>query len=512
MWSRVPKRIARSTDPVFQKLQHLYEALIDPARRERAAVGALLIYVLLWTAYAVLAKSSQDLHPDMAELIAWSRQLEFGYLKHPPLAALVVRIWFEIFPIADWSYYLLSVLVATLALWIVWHLSADYFDAEKRVLGTALLTLVPFYNFLALTFNVNTILLPLWAASTLWFLRSFRTRSLIYAALAGIGAAAALYAKYWSIFLLLGLGLTAILHPERTTYFRSRAPWITGVIFVFALVPHINWLTEHDFAPFRYALGVHGDISLSAAALNAIKYLVGCLLYVALPVVMTLAMADARPPVADMALPNELGRRLVALSFWIPFLTPVAIAMVAKFELVALWSMPAWTLLPVMLLSSPALVIKRRNARNILGFAITVPIVCVLVSPTVAIVIHRAEKTEPIARHARLLTLRVEEAWAALNTAPLRFIDGIPEVAYEVASYAHDRPRALPRLPVDPALVAESGKVVVCYANTPCARDVLTLASQNLSAQRFEVDVARDHFGARGTTQKYVVLIVPPKR
>ena len=323
MWSRVPTRIARWTDPVFQQLDHLYEALVDPARRERAAIGALLAYLLLWTTYAVVAKSSQDLHPDMAELIAWSRQLEFGYLKHPPLSALVVRLWFEIFPIADWSFYLLSVLVATLALWIVWRLSADYLNAEKRVLGVALLTLVPFYNFLALTFNVNTILLPLWAAATFWFLRSFRTRSLIYAALAGIGAAAALYAKYWSIFLLFGLGLAAILHPERTTYFRSRAPWITGVIFVLALVPHINWLIEHDFAPFRYAMAVHGDISLSVAALNAIKYLVGCLLYVALPVVVTLTMADARPPLADMALPNDLDRRLVALSFWIPLLTPV---------------------------------------------------------------------------------------------------------------------------------------------------------------------------------------------
>ena len=186
--------------------------------------------------------------------------------------------------------------------------------------------------------------------------------------------------------------------------------------------------------------------------------------------------------------------------------------MVAKFELVALWSMPAWTLLPVMLLSSPALVIKRHNARYILGFAIAVPVVSVLASPVVAIIIHRVEKPEPIARHARLLTLRVDEAWAAANSEPLRFVDGIPEVAYEVASYAHDKPRALPRLPADPALVAESGKVVVCYANTPCARDVLTFASQNLSAQRFEVDIARSYFGARGTAQKYVVLIVPPKR
>jgi Dolichyl-phosphate-mannose-protein mannosyltransferase len=75
-----------------------------------------------------------------------------------------MRFLFDFFSIADWSYYLLSMSVATLALWIAWRLSADYLDTEKRVIGLALLTLIPFYNCLALIFNVNTILMPLWAA------------------------------------------------------------------------------------------------------------------------------------------------------------------------------------------------------------------------------------------------------------------------------------------------------------------------------------------------------------
>jgi 4-amino-4-deoxy-L-arabinose transferase-like glycosyltransferase len=247
----------------FRKLDQLYDALIDPARRERAAIGTLAAYLLLWTLYAVIAKSSQDIHGDMAELIVWSRDLAFGFRKHPPLAAIVVNFWFHIFPIADWSYYLLSVLTATLTLWTAWLLSADYLNAEKRVIGIALLTLIPFFNFLALTFNVNTILMPLWAATTLWFLRSFKTKSIVYAALAGVGAAACLYGKYWSIFLLFGLGIAALMHAERAKYFRSRAPWVTSIVCVLILIPHIDWLMEHDFVPFTYAISVHGDKSFS---------------------------------------------------------------------------------------------------------------------------------------------------------------------------------------------------------------------------------------------------------
>jgi hypothetical protein len=103
---------------LLQPINALHTALIDPARRERNVVLALAAYLLLWTLYGTITKSSEGLHPDMSELIAWSRDLAWGY-KHPPLAALIVRLWFIVFPVAESSYYLLAMLMPTLALWIV---------------------------------------------------------------------------------------------------------------------------------------------------------------------------------------------------------------------------------------------------------------------------------------------------------------------------------------------------------------------------------------------------------
>jgi hypothetical protein len=153
-------------------------------------------YAATWTLYGSIVRSGQDLHPDMTELIAWSRDLSLGYLKHPPLAAWLVLVWFSILPLTDSSYYMLAMLMPTIALWIVWRLSADYLELDKRVLGVALLTLIPFYNFHALKFNPNTILLPTWAATTFWFLRAYRTQSVLYSALTGVGAAICLLGKY----------------------------------------------------------------------------------------------------------------------------------------------------------------------------------------------------------------------------------------------------------------------------------------------------------------------------
>jgi hypothetical protein len=65
----------RSLTPMF--------AVVREGERELAVIGVLLAYVAVWTLYGVLSKGSQDVHFDMAEMVAWSRELALGYPKHP---------------------------------------------------------------------------------------------------------------------------------------------------------------------------------------------------------------------------------------------------------------------------------------------------------------------------------------------------------------------------------------------------------------------------------------------
>ena len=241
----------------FVLFERLSSALLDTKRCNLAMLLLLISYAATWTLYDSISHSSQDLHPDMTELISWSRDLSLGYLKHPPLAAWLVRLWFTVFPLTDWSYYFLAMLMPTIALWIFWQLSADYLQVDERVLGVALLMLIPFYNFHALKFNANTVLLPTWAATTFWFLRSYETRSAFYGMLSGVGAGACMLGKYWSIFLLSGLIFAALTDLRRGIYFRSRAPWITSISGFVVFGPHLVWLFQHDFVPFEYAISKH---------------------------------------------------------------------------------------------------------------------------------------------------------------------------------------------------------------------------------------------------------------
>ena len=164
-------------------LDNLFERLIDPVRCERAIVILLAGYAAIWTLYGVVSQTNQDIHFDMGEMVAWSDQLLLGTPKHPPFGAWLVWAWFKVMPATDWSYCLLAVTVPTVALWFAWRIAGLYLVPEKRVFGIVLLTLVPFYNFHALKYNANTVMMPFWALTTWAFLRSLETQRAGWAAL-----------------------------------------------------------------------------------------------------------------------------------------------------------------------------------------------------------------------------------------------------------------------------------------------------------------------------------------
>jgi 4-amino-4-deoxy-L-arabinose transferase-like glycosyltransferase len=243
--------------PFLGRVERLVDALTDPARRERTALAVLAAYAAIWTLYGVLSKAAQGVQSDTAELVDWSHHLAPGYAKHLPFAAWLMHTWFMLFPTRDWSCYLLAMVYAALGLWIAWRLFARFLDPDKRVVALACLTLVPYFNFLGLRFDHNAVLGALWAATALCFIRSYETRSATWAAAAGAAAAAAMLGKYWSIMLLAGLAVAAIVDTRRAIYFRSAAPWVTIAVGALLLAPHGVWLVTHDFMPITYALDAH---------------------------------------------------------------------------------------------------------------------------------------------------------------------------------------------------------------------------------------------------------------
>ena len=122
----------RSLRHLFNEtIVRLVEGLADPARRRRAALLFVLGYGALWFVYGVIAKSSQDLNADMAEMVVWTRELALGYPKHPPLLAWILWVWFKVFPLADWAYILLAVVTVAVGIYLAIELAAEWLSRRE---------------------------------------------------------------------------------------------------------------------------------------------------------------------------------------------------------------------------------------------------------------------------------------------------------------------------------------------------------------------------------------------
>jgi hypothetical protein len=497
-------------------LERLFDALIDPVRGERTLLLVLAGYLAAWWLYAVVAQSSQDIHSDMGEMIGWSRDAALGTPKHPPFGAWLVRVWFTVFPRQDWAYYLFAMALPTLALWVTWRIADRYLPKDKQLLAVVLLSFVPFYNFQAIKYNANSVLTPLWATTTWWFLRSFETRRLGWAFFAGVGAAAAMLGKYWSVLLLVGLVLAVLTDRRSEAYFASLAPYATLATGTALLTPHIDWLISHHFVSFGYAIEAH-TTTFKTALSSAFKFIGGSFLYVAAPILCTLLAA--RPAISiitDTLWPSDPTRRTLVLAFALPLLLAALSAPVLIVEIHSLWSICAMTLLPVVLLGSPLVTISRRDSIRLLAFALAFPILAVAASPLIALINHH-QGVPDYRSDYRLVARAVERIWSEHTDQPLQIIGGTTLVD-GVVFYFDKQPETFnidfPTLTpwVDDDRIRADGLAIVCAETDPfCMRELQGYSAHLHAVSDEHVVIARHFFGTDDAPARFEIAIILPQ-
>jgi 4-amino-4-deoxy-L-arabinose transferase-like glycosyltransferase len=492
------------------------DGLCDPARRQRYALGFCAVYAAAWALYGVIAKSSQDINTDMAEMVMWSREPAFGYPRHPPLLAWVLALWFKVFPVADWSYYLLAAVTVAAGLYFAFVLAGEWLEGEKRALAPLLLTLVPFYNFLGLKFDQNSALIPLWALTTWAFARSLRTRQSFMAVIAGLAAAAAMLTKYWSAFLLAGLAIAALTSRERTAYFRSPAPYITMAVGAIAISPHIVWLFQADFITLAWARS-RVTVSMSDVLRSLSEYVGGSIGYGAGAIIAVMLLRPSLDWQREAFFPSEPWRRTAAIMYWLPPLIPIVFALSLGINLLSLWIAPAYSLLPVLLLSPALINVPRPAVAAMAAVSAIVALIALLIAPAVA-AWKLTNGVENDAAYGRLLAAEVDRTWRRASDRPLKLIGGRFYLAYTTAFYAADRPVTFADFSqrfsplVDDKRIAHEGMAMVCPAeDKECLEAMTEYRKRAPDGPAIEVELARHWLGLAGPPQRFIIATLPPQ-
>ncbi len=485
----------------------------------RAVWIFLALFVAVWTSFQLIVYSAVGLDDDLAEVFVWSQHPSAGYQKHPPLTALVAWTWFKVFPVREWSFYLLAMVNAAVALFAVYLIARRYIKGDKRLLVLLLLLLTPFYQFHGQRFNNNAVLLSTWPIATYCFLRAFRSRGLAWSAVAGVMAALAMLGKYYSIYLVAGFAVAALWHPRRWDYLRSASPWVSSLCGLAVLSPHLYWLATMGPEPFRYALAAHGGTSVWGATGAALEYAAGALGYVLVPFAAYLAaVRPNRRQLAAALWPDDPDRRMLVVLLAAPLLLPMLTAPIIGVKLTSLWTMSAWFLLPIVLLGAPEITLTRVAAVRVALGLMALTAVILAAAPAVAWKNYLQESGHGRAYY-RIASEELTRSWRMIMRRPLRIVSGDPALAQAASVYSPDHPDSAPDFATSsrPWITrdrwAREGWAALCFAHEHgCLDAAKRFSAGRAGVVRIRKTLAVSFFGLSGTLAKVVFIMAPPRQ
>ncbi|WP_028310114.1 glycosyltransferase family 39 protein [Derxia gummosa] len=238
-----------------------------PDRHGIARLLALCLgaHLLLW---AVLPAAIGLNSPwDNIEELVWSRTLELGYYKHPPLPSWVMHGLVTLFGPSPGLTFFAGAGCVAIALAFVWKLGCELRDGAGRPVAPALslatvllASLAAYHNLRGLYFNHNVAQLPSLAAAFLFFHRALRLgRRRDWIAL-GAACGIALLTKYSAT--LFFASFAALVAWERrlgeARLWRGIA--LATAVMLVVLAPHLAWGIAHDFPTLRYVEHSVGDM------------------------------------------------------------------------------------------------------------------------------------------------------------------------------------------------------------------------------------------------------------
>ncbi len=517
---------------------------LDAGRRLGQLLATwLVVRTLIWTAVTYFACRNAPL--DVVEMLYWGREWQWGYGKHPPLPAWLAEMaWWLAGGRVDGVYCLGYALLA-ITIWAVWRLARLMVPPRTAFIAALSLEGVLFYTYWGYEYNNNVALTAFWALTTLFLYRACRRGRLRDWLATGLCAGLGLLSKYSLAFLLVPMLLWMVLQPRAAQHWRRPGPYVAVAIMLLLVLPHLAWVSSHDWLTVTYASNRAGKVTfqLGARFLNPLSFLGYQAAYV-LPVLIALGWClrcdvqrgwkwlahrvrrsgprkscdctgEARRFAESEA--SFAGSYLLAVGIG-PLVLHLVVAMAAGARLCGAWGTPLWTLLGLLLLIRQPLWVNRRPWLAPSFIICNFGALAVLLAQPALI---QAGWFAPLRCDfpGPALAAQVDRLWRDQYHDSLPNVAGDNWLAGTISIYAPDRPRM--SVSADPADTApwcryaaeeddahfrNSGGIVVWNAGSLGATLPRTLALRFPNAGSASVIFLGDRFALVG------LVIVPPIR
>ncbi|MBD0413309.1 glycosyltransferase family 39 protein [Oryzicola mucosus] len=489
-------------------------------RMETALIWAtVVLFTLALTVHADVSRINLDRHGDMVENYAWGTLWQWGYYKHPPFFGWLTAAWFSVFPRIETNYFFFSALNSALALLAVWRIAARYGDARLQLLAVYCAAVVPPIAFLAIKYNANSAMTPVWAWLFVFYLRGLERGKLLDAAILGILAGIAMLTKYHSGVLLAALFAHGLIDKKARPLLLSLFGAVTLAAFLVVMVPHVLWLFRNEFRPFVYAAS-QGDGLWFDVFYSAVKFVLAIPLY-ALPALLLALFLHDKTDISAPAYRNGIrsltetvqGRALLVMCVG-PTILTVILGIAAGAEISAGWSIPFYTPFSVLIAYLVPAALRQTNMRRATT-AVMVYFAAMIGSAPIIKYLERGNTVSNLSVPIANVAKAVDGIWSRQGSGqPGFYIAGEIFLANGVSFYSKYDPLivegnslAFSRDYVNRKLLVRTGAMAICLSSdTECITAVGKIMPKSAFRQPLIV------LGLDGTTKwRFTVWVLPPR-
>jgi 4-amino-4-deoxy-L-arabinose transferase-like glycosyltransferase len=478
----------------------LAAVLLTPRRAAPSMIAGIAIFCVLGLGILLLSTPAETLFMDSSEAYAWGMQFLGGYGRHPPFTGWIARIWYSVFPAANWSSHALSEVMTGISLVSIYLIGRHVLGLRRATLVVFAMMLYPlFFGARAGRFNNYQVLLAVMPLTVWLFLRAFEKPTVRAGLALGLAAAAATLTIYSAAFGLFGIGLAALLHSGRRQFFASPAPYVAVIVYLLAISPHIVWLVHNDFSTLRWASGFIAEVSHRAFVLIYLGQHFALLAFCLIVPAIALWPWRWRSALGGAPFPGERLQVLVIAGVLVG--GPVLVGLAFNVFLKPDWGNQFFFLVPIAVASLlPQVLVTRRAVARAAMVAAIFTAGLLAGSPVYSWVRFRMEPDDGLYRPFGEAAAEMTRLWHNRFHSPLPIVVSGFDVAAHIVFYSPDHPKMYADFDpayspwIDyPAELKRKGYVGVCFVDDTACR--ANLKALNPNAEPFDITVQRHSYG-----------------
>lgn len=235
-------------------------------------IGYCIIIVALSLLIRLLCIGSNELLAEEAYYWNYSAHLDIGYLDHPPMVGLLIKLFTLIFGTNEFG-----VRFASIVCWLGTALFSfkltNLMKQGAGVYAVMLLAILPFFFVHSLVITPDIPLILCWAAALYYLYRVLVLDHAYSWYGAGLWLGLGMLSKYTIVLLGLATLVYMVMVPQARKWFWKKEPYACLILTALLFTPVIYWNATHDWASFAF----QGSRRLKATSSFTFHQLLGLL-------------------------------------------------------------------------------------------------------------------------------------------------------------------------------------------------------------------------------------------